>query len=75
MDTQRPKRRPGDLILDHYMPDASDTEREEARENLRAYAAVVLRIATRLATEEHEQAIRARQGVEVDLQSGVMPSL
>ena len=69
MDTQRPKRRPGDLILDRYMPDASDTEREEARENLRAYAAVVLRIATRLATEEHEQAIRARQGVEVNLET------
>jgi len=44
----------GDLILDRYMPDASDKEREAARENLRQYAEVVLRIATRLATEETE---------------------
>ena len=51
-------RRPGDLILDRYMPDATLEQREEARNSLRAYAAVVLRIATRLATEEYEQAIR-----------------
>jgi len=45
---------PGDLILDRYMPDATDEEREAARENLRQYAGIVLRIATRLATEETE---------------------
>ena len=48
--------RPGDLILDRYMPNASDWEREEARENLKQFAAVILRILTRLATEDMERA-------------------
>ena len=46
---------PGDLILDRYMPDATDEEREAARDNLRQYAEVVLRIAIRLVTEEIEK--------------------
>ena len=45
---------PGDLILDRYMPDATDEEREAARENLRQYAEVLFRVTTRLATEEVE---------------------
>lgn len=45
---------PGDLILDRYMSDATDEEREAARDNLRQYAEVVLGIAKRLATEEIE---------------------
>lgn len=73
MDTPQRARRPGDLILDRYMPKASDAEREEARENLRAYATVVLRIATRLATEEYEQEIRARDAGAVGLNSGSLP--
>jgi hypothetical protein len=57
------------------MPNASDAEREEARRNLRAYATVVLRIARRLATEEHEQAIRAKGIDTVPLMRGAMPPL
>ena len=47
--------RPGDLILDRYMPYATKEEREAARENLRQYAEVILRIATRLAEEKAER--------------------
>ena len=75
MDTPQRIRRPGDIILDRYMPGASDAEREEARENLRAYAAIVLRIATRLATEDHEQAIRAKSLGAVALGGGTLPPL
>ena len=46
---------PGDLILDRYMPRATEVEREAARENLRAYMTVVVRIATRLVAEEMER--------------------
>jgi hypothetical protein len=75
MDIPQRVRRPGDLILNRYMPNASGAEREEARENLRAYAAVVLRIATRLATEEYEQAIRAKGADAVPSKSGTIPPL
>jgi len=46
---------PGDLILDRYMPDATDEEREAARENLRQFAVIVVGMAKRLAREEREQ--------------------
>jgi len=49
-----PGHKPGDFILNRYMVGATDEEREAARENLRRYAEVVLRIATRIATEEWE---------------------
>lgn len=42
---------PGDIILDHYMPDATEGEREEARENLRALVRVLIRINRRLIEE------------------------
>ena len=67
------KPRPGDLILNRYMLNATEAEREEARETLRAYATVVLRIATRLATEEYEQEIRAREADEVSLKRATPP--
>jgi hypothetical protein len=73
MNTQH-KPRPGDLILNRYMLDATEEEREDARENLRAYATVILRIATRLATEEYEQEIRAREAGKVSLES-ITPAL
>ena len=60
MDTPLRTPRPGDLILNRCMPNATEENREGARDNLRAYATVVLRIATRLATEEYEREIRAR---------------
>ena len=72
MNTPQRARPPGDIILDRYMPNASEAEREKARENLRAYAAVVLQIATRLATEEYEQAIRTNGADKVALNSSSM---
>jgi hypothetical protein len=68
MSTSNRERKPGDVIIDRYMPNASEAERGEARENLRAYLAVALRIATRLKQEErdHEQAIRANPDSAVD---------
>ena len=59
MDTQpspSSPRRPGDLILDKYMPNATEEERGAARENLRKYAVIVVGIAKRLAREEAEHA-------------------
>ena len=47
--------RPGDLILNRYMPDATEEEREAARENLREYAVIVVAIAKRLAKEESKR--------------------
>jgi len=43
MPETRP-RRPGDLILDRYMPDASEDAREKVRENLRQLAHLMLRL-------------------------------
>ena len=57
MDTSQ-ESRPGDLIINRYMPNASEEERGKARENLYAFIAVLVRIATRLAQEEGEQEIR-----------------
>jgi len=48
--------RPGDLILNRYMPNATEEEREAARENLREFAIVIVGIAERIAKEENEQA-------------------
>ena len=73
MDTPHQEHRPGDLILDRYMPNAGETEREAARENLRAYAMVVLRIASRLATGEYEQEIRATEDGAVRYRRGTPP--
>ena len=69
MPRSSPKRSPGDVILDRYMPDASPEEREAARTNLYGFVAVLLRIATREATEETELAIRAKDGGEVKSES------
>lgn len=53
---QKPNYRPGDLILDRYMPNATEAEREAARKNLREYALVVAGIAKRLVRQDAEQA-------------------
>lgn len=47
-DTRR-DRRPGDLILNRAMPDATPEEREEARANLERLAALIARILRRQA--------------------------
>lgn len=46
--------KPGDAILDRYMPDADEATREQARENLRRFARALLRIAIRQTREELE---------------------
>ena len=47
--------KPGDLILNKYMPNATSKEREEARDNLKAYVAAVMQIQKRIAREEAEK--------------------
>lgn len=37
----KPKRRPGDHLLDRYLPDADEKTRERAREAFREYARVL----------------------------------
>ena len=51
--------RPGDIILDRYMPDATTEQREEARANLKTYAAVFMRINQRLARDAGDKEARA----------------
>jgi hypothetical protein len=50
--TPNPSRRPGDLLLDRWMPNATPLERERAHENLRAFAQALLKIAIREVREE-----------------------
>src|SRR5579863_3052453 len=47
-----PSRKPGDNIIDHFMPDCSDEDREIARERLQQYAGLLDRIAMRQTCEE-----------------------
>lgn len=70
MPKSSPKRRPGDVILDRYMPaDASPEEREAARANLYGFVAVLLRIATREALDKGGKPIRAHGTGEVESES------
>ena len=75
METAQRERRPGDLIVDRYMPTATQEEREAARANLYAFAAVLLRCATRRANEEYESEIRASGPSAVESDRGVTPPL
>ena len=58
MDTSQRDHRPGDLIIDRYMPNASEDEREAARESLRRLARILIRIEDRLAQEWYERRTR-----------------
>jgi len=51
MEIPQPGRRPGDSIIDRYMPGVTEAAREAARENLYAYVAALLRIANRRQTK------------------------
>jgi len=44
--------RPEDILIDRYMPGATSTQREEARQNVRDLVTVLVRINARLALEE-----------------------
>jgi hypothetical protein len=49
---------PAERILDRYMPEASDTERQEAKDNLKRLARLLVRIEDRMAFEWRESQIR-----------------
>jgi hypothetical protein len=59
-------RRPGDLIIDRYVKDCSPEEREDARENLRAYARVLARIGERVYDERSSTSHRTSNAVADD---------
>jgi hypothetical protein len=50
-----PTRRPGDLLIDHFFPDADEQTRERARDMLRAWAAFLIRMGDRLVPSEDRQ--------------------
>jgi hypothetical protein len=54
-----PTRFPGDIILDRYFPNATSEEREAARENLRRFARLLIRVHERLAIDNPQPSIRA----------------
>lgn len=54
-----PAHRPGDTILDRYMPHATSEEREIARANLRRFARLLLRVKERRDRENPQGPIRA----------------
>ena len=72
MDSRQIQHKPGDLILDRYMPNATPAEREQGRENLYAFFAVLLRIATRRAGDDE---IRAQSDTRIEWESGFPPPL
>ena len=49
-----PARRPGQLFLDRYMPDASEEERKAAYDNLRALITIIVEVDRRLAREKRD---------------------
>jgi len=54
-----PAHRPGDIILNKYLPNASPEEREAARENLKRLARLLIRVHERPALDNPQPAIRA----------------
>ena len=49
---KQPDHRPGDVILDHFVPHLDAADRELARERLQNFAGWLVRIAMRQAREE-----------------------
>jgi hypothetical protein len=62
-------RKPGDYILDRYLGGAEPEMREEARENLRRLARLIIRVHLRLACENPQAAIREKTEPAVDSES------
>ena len=52
--TSPKSRRPGDLILDRYLPNVDHEMREQAREVLRAHALILIRIGERIEAETEQ---------------------
>jgi len=49
---RKPGHRPGDIILDHFVPHLDDADRELARQRLQQLACWLVQIAMRQAREE-----------------------
>lgn len=75
MEKPPSQHRPGDVILNRYMPHATVAEREVARENLRKLARFMLRVEARKAREWREQQIRESGTSEVQLVERSQPPL
>jgi hypothetical protein len=73
--TDAPARRPGDLIIDRYMPDATPEEREEAHANLRRFLKALLRVAVRVTKERHTAEDARPALVEAPVIEVVAPAL
>jgi hypothetical protein len=61
--------RPGDIILNKYLPHASPEEREAARENLKRLARLLIRVNERLALDNPQPAIRANADPALESES------
>ena len=66
---KQPDHRPGDVILDHFVPHLDAAHRELARERLQGLAKLMLRIAMRKVREEREQI----DSLESDSRGKIMP--
>ena len=62
-------RKPGDIILDRYLPHATAEEREAARENLRRLARLILRVQARLARDNPQPRTRGTSNPTVESES------
>ncbi|MBV8977714.1 MAG: hypothetical protein JOZ13_10090 [Alphaproteobacteria bacterium] len=62
--------RPGDAILNRYMPDASEEAREAARDNLFRLVDLVIRVNERL-SRQSPAAIRQNEAGAVDSESPI----
>ena len=54
--TPPPNRKPGDALLDRYVPTADNEARERARDAFRAMALFIYRVGERLEREQQEAA-------------------
>ncbi len=65
--TTKPPRRPGDGLLDKYLPDADEETRERARDAFRRYALLLVRLGTKIDEDmRREQAEKERQEANPD---------
>lgn len=65
----------GDAFLDRYFADQPSELREQAREELRDFLDILLRIATRRAREAAAAEIRSKRHTEVHSAGGTSPPL
>lgn len=66
MSKQTTPRRPGELLLDRYLPNATPEEREEAYENLRGLVRILIEIDEGLGQQNRDSAIRAKSEFAVE---------